>query len=33
VIQDGRVVGVAFQAFPGRDNMGFFIPVPIVRTS
>jgi len=31
VIQDGRVVGVAFQGFPGADNMGFFIPVPIVR--
>jgi hypothetical protein len=24
-------VGVAFQGFPGADNMGFFIPVPIVR--
>ncbi|HYN04084.1 MAG TPA: trypsin-like peptidase domain-containing protein [Vicinamibacteria bacterium] len=31
VIQDGKVVGVAFQGFPGADNMGFFIPVPIVR--
>ena len=31
VIQDGRVVGVAFQGLPGADNMGFFIPVPIVR--
>ena len=31
VIQDGRVVGVAFQGFPGFDNMGFFIPVPVVR--
>jgi S1-C subfamily serine protease len=31
VIQDGLVVGVAFQGFPGADNMGFFIPVPIVR--
>jgi hypothetical protein len=30
-VQDGRVVGVAFQGFPGADNMGFFIPVPIVR--
>ena len=28
VVQDGRVVGVAFQGFPGADNMGFFIPVP-----
>ncbi len=31
VVQDGRVVGVAFQGFPGADNMGFFIPVPVVR--
>ena len=31
VLQDGRIVGVAFQGFPGADNMGFFIPVPIVR--
>jgi S1-C subfamily serine protease len=31
VVQNGRVVGVAFQGFPGADNMGFFIPVPVVR--
>jgi S1-C subfamily serine protease len=31
VVQEGRVVGVAFQGFPGFDNMGFFIPIPIVR--
>jgi S1-C subfamily serine protease len=31
VVQAGRVAGVAFQGFPGADNMGFFIPVPIVR--
>ncbi len=31
VVQDGYVVGVAFQGFPGFDNMGFFIPVPVVR--
>jgi len=31
VLQEGRVVGVAFQGFPGFDNMGFFIPVPVVR--
>jgi S1-C subfamily serine protease len=31
VVQAGRVVGVAFQGFPGADNMGFFIPVPVVR--
>jgi len=31
VVQDGYVVGVAFQGYPGFDNMGFFIPVPVVR--
>jgi len=31
VVQDGQVVGVAFQGFPGFDNMGFFIPIPVVR--
>jgi len=31
VVQEGRVVGVAFQGFPGFDNMGFFIPIPVVR--
>jgi hypothetical protein len=31
VVQGGRVVGVAFQGYPGFDNMGFFIPVPVVR--
>jgi S1-C subfamily serine protease len=31
VVQDERVVGVAFQGFPGFDNMGFFIPIPVVR--
>jgi S1-C subfamily serine protease len=31
VVQDDRVVGVAFQGFPGFDNMGFFIPIPVVR--
>ena len=31
VVQDGKVVGVAFQGFPGADNMGFFIPIPIVQ--
>ncbi len=31
VVQDGKVVGVAFQGFPGAENMGFFIPIPIVR--
>jgi S1-C subfamily serine protease len=31
VVHEGHVVGVAFQGFPGAENMGFFIPVPIVR--
>jgi S1-C subfamily serine protease len=31
VVQGERVVGVAFQGFPGFDNMGFFIPIPVVR--
>lgn len=31
VIQDGRVVGVAFQGFAGLDNVGFFIPVPVIQ--
>jgi S1-C subfamily serine protease len=31
VVQEGRVVGVAFQGFPGAENMGFFIPIPVVR--
>jgi S1-C subfamily serine protease len=30
VVQDGLVVGVAFQGFPGAENMGFFIPIPVV---
>src|SRR5260221_10445415 len=31
VVQQGHVVGVAFQGYPGFDNMGFFIPMPVVR--
>jgi S1-C subfamily serine protease len=31
VVQDGSVVGVAFQGYPGAENMGFFVPIPIVR--
>ena len=31
MVQDGKVVGVAFQGYPGAENMGFFIPIPIVR--
>ena len=27
----GSSSGVAFQGFPGAENMGFFIPIPIVR--
>jgi S1-C subfamily serine protease len=30
VIQDDRVVGVAFQGIPGLQNTGFFIPTPII---
>jgi S1-C subfamily serine protease len=31
VLQDGQVVGVAFQGTPGLENTGFFIPPPIVQ--
>lgn len=31
VIQDGKVVGVAFQGMPGLENTGFFIPPPIIQ--
>ncbi len=31
VIQDGKVVGVAFQGTPGLENTGFFIPPPVIR--
>ena len=30
VIQDDRVVGVAFQGIPGLENTGFFIPPPVI---
>ncbi len=30
VMQDDRVVGVAFQGMPGLENAGFFIPPPLV---
>ena len=30
VIQDDKVVGVAFQGIPGLENAGFFIPPPII---
>src|SRR5262249_12546189 len=30
VIQDDRVVGVAFQGIQGLENTGFFIPTPII---
>jgi S1-C subfamily serine protease len=31
VVQDGRVVGVAFQAAPDLENIGFFIPTEVIR--
>jgi S1-C subfamily serine protease len=31
VIQDGQVVGVAFQGMPGLENTGFFIPTPVIQ--
>ncbi|MDA1274106.1 MAG: trypsin-like peptidase domain-containing protein [Verrucomicrobia bacterium] len=31
VIQDDRVVGVAFQGTPGLENTGFFIPHPVIQ--
>ena len=30
VIQDGQVVGVAFQGIAGLENTGFFIPPPVI---
>jgi hypothetical protein len=30
VIQDDKVVGVAFQGLPGLENTGFFIPPPVI---
>ncbi len=30
VIQDDKVVGVAFQGIPGLENTGFFIPPPVI---
>ncbi len=30
VVQDDRVVGVAFQGIPGLENAGFFIPRPVI---
>jgi S1-C subfamily serine protease len=31
VIQDDRVVGVAFQGISGLENAGFFIPTPVIQ--
>ncbi len=31
VMQDGRIVGVAFQASAKSENIGYMIPVPIIR--
>lgn len=30
VIQDGKIIGVAFQGIPGLENAGFFIPPPVI---
>ncbi len=30
VIQDDKVIGVAFQGMPGLENAGFFIPPPVI---
>lgn len=30
VIQDGKVIGVAFQTFTKRENTGFIIPTPVI---
>lgn len=30
VVQDDKVVGVAFQGIPGLQNAGFFIPTPVI---
>ena len=30
VLQDDKVVGVAFQGMPGLENTGFFIPPPVI---
>ena len=31
VIQDGRIVGVVMQGIPQADNIGYMVPVPIIR--
>ena len=31
VIQEDKVVGVAFQGIPGLENTGFFIPPPLIQ--
>jgi len=31
VVQEGQVVGVAFQGTPGLENTGFFIPPPVIQ--
>lgn len=31
VIQNDRIVGVAFQAYGSSDNIGYMIPVPVIR--
>jgi S1-C subfamily serine protease len=31
VIQDGKVVGVAFQSLSAQQSIGYFIPIPVIR--
>ncbi len=31
VIQDGRIVGIAFQAITDSNNIGYMIPVPVIK--
>jgi S1-C subfamily serine protease len=31
VLQNGKVVGVAFQSLASRQSIGFFIPIPVIR--
>lgn len=31
VIKEGKMIGIAFQNAPGRENMGYMIPVPVIK--
>jgi S1-C subfamily serine protease len=31
VLQDGKVVGVAFQSLSAKQSIGYFIPIPVIR--